>query len=251
MVKGLDLFRAHFANDADRYVLIGGVAASLLMEEAGLPFRATKDLDIVLVVEVLDAGFGARLWDFINAGGYEIRQSSTEKPRLYRFAKPGNPDYPFMLELFCRKPEGIALADGAKLTPIPVDEAVASLSAILMDEEAYDFLMAGRTEIDGLRLAQADRLIPLKAGAWLDLTERVAKGEKIDSRDVRKHLVDVFRLFQLLGGEARVAIPPGMATRFVEFLQRARKEAIDFKALGIQGGSQETTLERLASIYGA
>ena len=45
MVKGLDIFQAWFAEHADQYVLIGGTAASLTMEEAGLPFRATKDLD--------------------------------------------------------------------------------------------------------------------------------------------------------------------------------------------------------------
>ena len=36
MVKGPDLFRQHFAGYADRYVLIGGTAASLAMEDAGL-----------------------------------------------------------------------------------------------------------------------------------------------------------------------------------------------------------------------
>lgn len=250
MVRGLEQFRRHFAGDTERYVLIGGVAASLLMEEAGLTFRASKDLDIVLAVEVLDAGFGARLWDFIKAGAYAIRQSSSDRPRLYRFAKPGNTEYPYMLELFCRQPDGIELGDDATLTPIPIDEAVASLSAILMDDEAYAFLMAGRTELDGLRLAQADRLIPLKASAWLDLSQRVADGEKIDSKDVQKHLKDVFRLFPLLGGETRVELPPGMATSVRQFLKRARTESVDVRGLGIQRGTQEETLDRLAAVYG-
>lgn len=48
MVRGLDLFRETFAAYADQYLLIGGTAASLTMEDAGLQFRATKDLDIVL-----------------------------------------------------------------------------------------------------------------------------------------------------------------------------------------------------------
>ncbi len=45
MVKGLDLFREHFAEHTDQYVLIGGTAATLAMEVAGLEFRATKDLE--------------------------------------------------------------------------------------------------------------------------------------------------------------------------------------------------------------
>ena len=36
MVRGLDLFRAHFRDFADRYVLIGGTACDLVMDEAGL-----------------------------------------------------------------------------------------------------------------------------------------------------------------------------------------------------------------------
>ena len=46
MVKGLDVFRDYFAGHAEQFVLIGGTAATLAMEDAGLAFRATKDLDI-------------------------------------------------------------------------------------------------------------------------------------------------------------------------------------------------------------
>lgn len=58
MVKGLDVFQNWFADHVDQYVLIGGTAASLAMEDAGLDFRATKDLDIVLHVEALTPQFG-------------------------------------------------------------------------------------------------------------------------------------------------------------------------------------------------
>ena len=62
MVTGLDLFKEHFRPYADRYVLIGGTACMLALEEAGLPFRATKDLDIVLCIEALDKTFVAAFW---------------------------------------------------------------------------------------------------------------------------------------------------------------------------------------------
>jgi len=57
MVKGLDTFREHFKDFQGSYVLIGGVACYLIMEEAGVDFRATKDLDIVLCAEALDTSF--------------------------------------------------------------------------------------------------------------------------------------------------------------------------------------------------
>jgi hypothetical protein len=60
MVKGLDIFRAWFANFADQYMLIVGTAASLTMDNAGLAFRTTKDLDIVLHME---AGASVRAFE--------------------------------------------------------------------------------------------------------------------------------------------------------------------------------------------
>jgi hypothetical protein len=68
MVKGIDQFRAHFEDFRDRYVLIGGAACFLALDEAGLGFRVTKDLDIVLCVEALDAEFVGAFWRFIEQG---------------------------------------------------------------------------------------------------------------------------------------------------------------------------------------
>ena len=42
MVRGLKQFKEHFASFLDQYVLIGGTACTLLMEEAGLEFRAAS-----------------------------------------------------------------------------------------------------------------------------------------------------------------------------------------------------------------
>jgi hypothetical protein len=219
VVKGLDLFREHFAKLDDQYVLIGGTAATLAMADAGLDFRATKDLDIVLHIEALTSAFGVAFWAFVEKGGYEIRQASdTGKPVLYRFQKPASVGFPSMLELFCRAPEGIHLAEGAHLTPIPFDEAVASLSAILLDDEYYAFIVNGRRNIDGLPWIGAEQLIPLKARAWLDLSSRKAASEKVDSKDIRKHGNDVIRLSVLLAPDTQVSLARRIAADFNKFL---------------------------------
>jgi hypothetical protein len=57
-------------------VLIGGTAATLAMEVAGLEFRATKDLDFVAHIEALSAEFGATFWTFVERGRYAIRLAS-------------------------------------------------------------------------------------------------------------------------------------------------------------------------------
>ena len=102
MIKGVDIFREHFAGFSDRYVLIGGVAADLVMDEAGVDFRATKDFDMVLCIEALDKSFAEAFWVFVKSCGYQNQQRSTGKKVFYRFNKPGDEHYPFMLELIQR-----------------------------------------------------------------------------------------------------------------------------------------------------
>jgi len=51
MIEGIDVFRTHFADFTDQYVLIGGAACDLWFEEAATEFRATRDLDLVLTLE--------------------------------------------------------------------------------------------------------------------------------------------------------------------------------------------------------
>lgn len=235
MVRGLDLFRQSFAAHAHQYVLIGGTAATLAMEEAGLAFRATKDLDVVLHIEAIDAAFGETFWRFVEAGQYEIRQSSASGKRaFYRFHKPADERFPVMLELFCRAPEGILLVAGSHLTPIPIDEAVASLSAILLDDEYYAFIISGRRETDALPWVGEDRLIPLKAVAWLDLKARHAKGEAMDAKNIRKHANDVLRLAQLLAPDTHIAVAEKIAQDLARFLEGVAADAtIDPGALGL------------------
>ena len=250
MVRGLDVFRSWFAAHGDEYVLIGGTAATLALEEAGLEFRATKDLDIVLHVEALTPRFGEVLWRFIEAGGYEIRQAAdTGRPVFYRFHKPANPSFPAMLELFCRAPEGLTLAQGSHLTPIPIDEAVESLSAILLDADYYDFILTGRRDLDGLPWVGEDRLIPLKASAWLDLGQRLARGEQVDSRNVRKHANDILRLSQLLAPEVRVPIAPRIAQDLSRFLDAIETDpSITPASVGVRS-SLKDVIDRIALAY--
>lgn len=252
MVRGLDLFRDWFAAHVDQYVLIGGTAATLTMEDAGLEFRATKDLDIVLHVEALTRDFGEAFWKFIDAGKYEIRQTSeTGKPNFYRFLKPGDERFPVMVELFARAPDGLTPAEGSHLTPIPLDEAVASLSAILLDEAYYSFIMAGRRETDSLPRVGEDRLIPLKAFAWLELSARRDKGEKVDAKDVRKHLNDVLRLSQLLAPTTRIEMDPRIGEDLARFLTAvAADTSIDPIALQLGNITVVELVVRIAQAYG-
>lgn len=232
-VKGLDMFREYFAGMGDQYVLIGGVASSLALDEGEMRFRNTRDLDIVLLQETESKSFTAKLWSFVNAGGYEIRQRSDGSgPILFRFAKPADESFPAQLEFFSKLTEGVSLDEDATVTPIPTDEGLTSLSAILLDEAYFDFLKTGMHDSNGLSFIRADRLIPFKARAWLDLTARKEAGDGVDSRNINKHRNDVILLSQLLEPEMAI-LPESIGADLTRFLDRLSHEDIDPAKLGI------------------
>lgn len=248
MVKGLDRFREHFANYTDRYVLIGGSACDLAFEEAGVDFRATKDLDIVLCIEALDAAFARAFWDFVKLGGYEFQEAVTGERKFYRFKKPKDKDFPFMLELFSRVPDALGDVAGGTLTPIPVEDEVSSLSAILLDGEYYDWIHAGKRLAGGIPVVRPEHLIPLKARAWLDLRERAASGAQVDTHDIRKHRNDVFRLLAIVDPEFRAVVTPRIEADVRRFIEEVGGETIDLKAMGVRA-AKEALMRVLARLF--
>jgi hypothetical protein len=218
MISGLERFRGFFQGYDEHYVLIGGVATMQWLEDAGMQPRATKDFDIVLMVERLNDRFLNRFWEFVTTGGYSNLQKGTGKPAYYRFAGPREKDWPFMIEVFSRVPEGIAIWGDPSIVPIPADEDASSLSAILMEQSYYSIVTENRETKDGLPLLSHEGLILLKAKAWLDLTARKAKGHHVDERDIKKHRNDVFRLTLLLTQDRTMDIPKTVHRDLLEFL---------------------------------
>lgn len=250
MVNGLERFRQHFASYIDQYILIGGSACTVIMQEAGLDFRATKDLDIVLYVEALHENFVKAFWQFVDEGGYQNKHHSTSKKIFYRFSFPSSQDFPAMLELFSRTPDRVSLSGNGRLTPIPIDEAVASLSAILLDEDYYHYIHSGKLIMNGLSILSATHLIPIKARAHIDLTNRKRNGENIDDRDIRKHRNDIIRLVQLLSPKSHMNLPSPIQKDFKRFLDEMRVgPLIDCKSLGLKNMNTNRIVDILEEIY--
>ena len=250
MIEGLDRFKTHFAEYTDKYILIGGAACTVAMENVGQIFRATKDLDIVLCIEALDADFGAAFWQFVRDGGYQSQEKGTRDKQFYRFEKPTTAGYPVMLELFARTPDVLVLAEGSHLTPIPINEEISSLSAILMDDDYYNFLQSGKQIVDDVQIARAEHLIPLKARAWLDLTARKDAGAHVDSDDVKKHKLDVFRLLTIVDPDFGGDVPERIKADISVFVERMKDETVDLKAAGLGNRQLDEVLTELRGIYG-
>jgi hypothetical protein len=248
MVGGLDKFKEHFGAFPDQYILIGGTACDLLHGALGLSFRPTKDFDVVLCIEALDQGFFKSFRDFVRIGGYRIKEKDSKRC-LYRFDKPTDPTFPKQIELFSRKPDLIEAPADAILTPIPAGEGASNLSAILMDDDGYRFLLEGTVTIEGVRVATAERLIPLKAQAWTDLAARKAQGEHVDSKDLEKHRKDIYLLSRLLVVGSRVAVPAAMAESLRFWQREGVRNPLDSGSPGLGGLSVDDVHALIHSVF--
>lgn len=155
-----------------------------------------------------------------------------------------------MIELFSGRVDAIKLPEDAVLTPLPLDDEISSLSAILMDADYYQFLQEGKVVLNDIPVLGAAHLIPFKAKAWLDLTERKQNGEHVDSKNIRKHKNDVFRLSILLTPDTSVVLPAAIRSDLEAFFSTMEAESIDLKVFGIRNQSQQEILQKLKMIYG-
>lgn len=203
-INGINKFREFFEEYDSNYILIGGTACAIIFDEIGESFRATRDLDIVLIIENLSVEFGYKLWDFIKSAGYVIEEG-TEKKCFYRFSKPQSNEYPKMIELFSRN-QSIPLPEEVHLIPIHVSDEISSLSAILLNDDYYQFMLHGKRVIDGISVLDEKYLIPFKAKAWCELIERRNEGEEGQSKHIKKHCRDISNLVSLLPQDTKVEL---------------------------------------------
>lgn len=252
MVAGIDKFKEYFLEYENNYIIIGGTACDIIEESAGQIPRATKDIDIILIVEALSPEFVKRFWEFIKAGNYSTRQRGNGKNEYFRFLKPQTKGFPLQIELFSRKPDVLQIAEDTILTPIPVDEDLSSLSAILMNEEYYNFTMEHSHTLEAIHLANTESLVCLKAKAYLDLSLRKAKGEVIDEKNIRKHRSDIFRLAVTLGEDTIFKLPTGIQTdlnQFGKMISSSIPDKTFYKSVGLLNIKPEEVFERLCTVF--
>lgn len=246
MVVGMELFRDKLKGFEDCYTVIGGAACDILMSEADIDFRLTKDIDMILILEDKKAEFAKTFWEFIKEGEYKCGWKNSDEMHFYRFTEP-KAGYPVMIELFSRKP-GYHLDVEEGIIPIHIDDDTSSLSAILLNDDFYNFMLEGRKIIAGVSVLAENYIIPFKMYAWLDLKRRKEDGEHVNERDYKKHKNDVFRLLQITNPDEKVSVS-GLVRESVEnFLGEIEKEQIRVEQLGLMI-TKEEAMELLKSIY--
>lgn len=233
-------FQSHFHEYNTNYVLIGGAACYILMDEAGLDFRSTKDFDVVLLIENTSDSFFRTFWDFIEQGKYDGIEQGEEFQNFYRFKNPKISGFPKMIELFSKSPLDDIDASTTTITPIPVEEEISSLSAIILDDNYYDLLFRGRVEGQEISILSSPYLILFKAKAWLDLKARKEENPaSVDSKEVDKHRKDILRLHDLLEEGEQISINQSIKIDMDEFLTQLLEEGKDISHFKSEMSLQE------------
>ncbi len=231
-------------------MIIGGTACELVLSEHSQPFRVTKDLDIVLVAETVDATYVSRFLEFVDSGGYRHIRRARQAEQYYRFDTPTQPDYPAMLELFSRRPDTLTGLD-AHLGRVTVENAPHSLSAILLDDTYYQLLRHGTTLIHNLPVLDLEHLPLFKMKAWLELTAARGRGEHVNSGDIAKHKNDVLRLTSVIDPDTRVSVPEVVAQDMRRFMKSVPLTPNDLRNIGIRDYSPDELRSLITDIYSA
>lgn len=236
-------FKEAFKEYTDCYTVIGGAACFILMDAAGLEFRATKDVDMILVFEDKSAEFGKVFWDYIITGGYTCGWKESEA-HYYRFTNPLT-GYPGQIELFSKRKD---FSIDSRIIPVHISEDVSSLSAIALDEDFYDFMMKGRKVVDDVSVLGAEYIIPFKMFAWLSNRDLRESGKAVNTDDIKKHKNDVFRLLPLVDPREKIETQGNVKAVVERFFDEMIGEVVD-RGLLTGGRTKEESLNLLRNIY--
>lgn len=245
MVVGIERFKEAMASYFDNYVVIGGTACDIVLSGTPMPPRPTKDIDMIVVVENLTRDFVDAFWTFIRNGGYKLAKRMNVRGELvyalYRFDHPTEAGYPFQIELLSRHSELLGEPSGYHIEPIPDDAEHHSLSAIIMNEELYQFTLDHSSIRDGIRLADTLALIALKTTAYLNLVAEKTAGHHVNSDDIKKHRSDVLKLVASGDISEPVVLPVAIYEKIDSF-RKAMQEEPEESLVKILGGNRETYL---------
>jgi hypothetical protein len=243
---GIDKIREYLGGFNANYVIIGGTACNLNLEDADLQGRATKDIDMIVVCEAINPEYVRQFWAFMKAGGYKVCRINTTdgtKRNYYRFIEPTDSSFPAYIELFSRVPDGIQIPENAHIVHINMDEEyLSSFSAIMMDDDYYHYAITHSREIGGIQVLDKDALIVLKAKAYMNNKKRKEEGQLVHQEDIEKHKKDIYRISFLFSGEERYEVSDNIKEELKAFIEDISVDAISTKAIAKAMGVAEVPM---------
>ena len=256
-MEGLDKFREAFKDFSDNYVIIGGTACDITMTGTEVRARATHDIDMIIVVERMTPQYGEQFWQFIREAGYrpeksKAKEGESPKYEMYRFID-GKTGYPEMIELLSRHPDALGEPKGLVIEPLPIDGELSSLSAIIMDDDYYQFTIEHSRLTDDIRHADSAALIALKARAYLNLLQDKQNGKHVNSKDIKKHRSDVLKNVVIMT-EDEIPAPASIVECIKEFVMSIRNDWAELanplaKSLDQNSEFVDALLEQLENLF--
>ena len=219
--------------------------------------RATHDIDMIIIVERMTPQYGERFWQFIREAGYrpeksKAKEGESPKYEMYRFVD-GNPGYPEMIELLSRHPDALGEPKRLVIEPLPIDGELSSLSAIIMDDDYYQFTIEHSRLTDNIRHADSAALIALKARAYLNLLLDKQNGKYVNSKDIKKHRSDVLKNVVIMT-EDEIMAPASIVECIKEFVMSIRNDWTELanplaKSLDQNTEFVDALLEQLENLF--
>jgi len=234
IVDGMESFEKTFSPFKDYFVIIGGAACRATLSEGRIIPRKTKDIDMVLVLERLDADFVKTFWNFMKDGRYKcgVRKDvdGNLKYVLYSFYG-GRDGFPPQIELLSRPTEHLGTPDDHHIEVIKVDDDSSYLSAIILEQDYYNYLVKHTEYRGGLNFASVDSLICLKVLAYLNLREDKIRGMHVNDDDYKKHRRDVIMAVASLKISEEFVVPARLKSSILKFVEIIREEEAARKSL--------------------
>lgn len=248
---GFDHFCKHLRGLENQYVIIGGGAASILLEDQQLEFRATKDVDLVVLIRSDE--LNKRILSYVKEGLYLTREATPNLPKYYRFTKPQKHEYPHIIEIFSRNELELELEKDQHIIPV-YNQYAEQLSAILLDDEYFDLIRENLTlSVTGIPYINSVANICLKARAYREMSERKLAGDKnFDEQDRHKHLKDIWRIAATLKNNKPVVLSTTVAQDIDIAIQELEKlPERQFKQVmeKIPGSNRVSTMTLLKEVF--
>jgi hypothetical protein len=92
-------------------------------------------------------------------------------------------------------------------------------------------------------------IIPFKKKAWSDLIARKESGEKINSKNIKKHKNDVLKISQLLSPAQRAEASGSIKDDIRAFIAGIGDDIIDMKSLGLAELTLVQITDSINAIY--
>ncbi|MDD4330631.1 MAG: hypothetical protein PHD79_11840 [Aliarcobacter sp.] len=221
---GLSHFQEYCKEFDEQYVVVGGFATVMLLdEELGKGHgKATFDIDLVLLTNN-SVELSQRIKQYITDGKYDIQVGEKDRYKYYRFNNPKEENFAKEIELFASNENKLEIDDKQRILPIDPEEGLYSLSAIMLDPEYFKMIKNNVNKSTEAPCTNTQATIMLKMSAFYDLKKR-------EDNKWKKHRRDILKLTLLLTGEEEIKLVGRMKEDFDSFIQHL-KEEVDQKSI--------------------